>query len=744
MTGAGPGRGPHPVATYRIQVTPDHDLDAVAAEVDDLAGLGISHLYLSPVFEAAPGSTHGYDVTDPTQVRAALGGDPAFDRLVTAVRAAGLGLVVDIVPNHMATATPENPWWWSLLAEGVDGPARGIFDVKGEPVVLPVLGAPLLDELEAGTLVVEQGGDGRWVARYHELVLPIRPDDPDPSGPPAEVLARQHHLPTFWRDGGNYRRFFDIDDLVGVRVEDPEVFDRTHALVADWCRAGTVDGLRVDHVDGLADPEGYLQRLAATCPDAWLLVEKILEHDEALPGSWPVAGTTGYEAAVLLDQVSVDPAGEAAMTATYQELTGDRSTWAETVAEAKAEVLDTLFARELHGLATLGAAATGRDAGAVRPALRALVLGLDRYRTYVPLEGSASDEDRAVLGAAAEQARAGGVDDDVLGALLPHLLGDRGERELAARFQQLTGPVMAKGSEDTASYRYLRMVALNEVGGHPGRIGIELDDFHAWALDATAWPYRLLAGTTHDTKRSESVRSRLTVLSQVPERWREAVDRWQSRLPFDDPAAGYLVWQTMVGAWPIGPDRLWPYLEKATREAKRHTSWLDPDEQYEKSLQDTLASLFDDEDLVADLEAFVDEVAPAGRTVDLGHLLLRCTLPGVPDLYQGSEDELLSLVDPDNRRPVDPALHRASTPRSEVIQAALTARREHPGAFGPDGSYEPLDLGDDVVAFLRGGQVATIVPRFPLSGRPEVNGVELPGAWDDRLVGQPVRLLIAR
>jgi (1->4)-alpha-D-glucan 1-alpha-D-glucosylmutase len=287
-------------------------------------------------------------------------------------------------------------------------------------------------------------------------------------------------------------------------------------------------------------------------------------------------------------------------------------------------------------------------------------------------------------------------------------------------------------------------VALNEVGGDPGQFGTTLDALHEWASAATAWPLRLLAGTTHDTKRSESVRARLLILAQVPDEWRAAVERWTERHPVDDPSAGYLVWQTLVGAWPIGPDRLWPYLEKAVREAKRRTSWLDPDEAYEEDLRTSVERLCADDDRMADVGSFVDRIANAGRTVDLGHLLLRCTLPGVPDLYQGSEDELLTLVDPDNRRPVDPAVHRATTPRSEVIRAALALRREHPDAFGPDGSYEPLDLGDDVVAYVRGGQVATVVPRFPTTGRPDVSGVELPGAWIDRLPGQPVRLLTRR
>jgi (1->4)-alpha-D-glucan 1-alpha-D-glucosylmutase len=635
-----------PVATYRVQVTADHDLDAVAAACDDLAALGVSHVYLSPVFEATPGSTHGYDVTDPTRVRAELGGPDAFDRLVAAARAAGLGLVVDIVPNHMA-AVAENPWWRSLLADGLGGPAGGVFDVEGEPVVLPILGSP---------------------------------DDE----PPGWLPRPGHWKAVWWREGGNYRRFFDIDGLVGVRVEDPAVFERTHSLVLDWCRDGVVDGLRIDHVDGLADPTGYLRRLRAECPDTWLLVEKILAEGEDLPADWPVDGTTGYEAAVLLDQLSLAPAGEAPLTETYRTMTGDRSTWAETVATAKAEVLDTLFRRELDRLVQL--APPGTD-------VRADLLALDRYRSY-----------------------------------------DAGD-EYARRFGQLSGPVMAKGVEDTAMYRYLRLVALNEVGGDPGRWGVDLDELHRRA--ATGRPHSLLAGTTHDTKRSESVRARLLVLAQVPEAWADAVGRWAERHPFADPHAGYLVWQTLVGAWPIDAERLWRYLEKAVREAKRRTSWLDPDEDHEADLRRTVEAIFDDEGLRADVERFVDGIAGPGRVIDLAHLLLRCTLPGVPDLYQGSEDELLTLVDPDNRAAVPADVHRRDTARSRLIRAALRVRGEHPDAF--DGGYEPLDLGRQVVGFVRGGRVAVVAPRFGPTTLPE-----LPGPWDVALDSPGGRLLVRR
>ena len=778
MTAAGgPERGPTPVATYRLQLTAEHDLDAVAGECADLADLGVSHLYLSPVFEATPGSSHGYDVTDPTRVRAELGGPEAFARLVDAARAAGLGLVVDIVPNHQATAVT-NPWWWSLLAEGLEGPAGTVFDVADEPVLVPVLGAPLDEELRAGALEVRRREDGTAVLGYHDRELPVRPDDPDPDDPVAAVVARQHHRPTWWREGGNYRRFFDIDDLVGVRVEDPAVFDRTHALIRAWCEQGVVDGLRVDHVDGLADPGAYLHRLAEACPGTWLLVEKILEGDEELPPTWPVAGTTGYEAATLLDQVSLDPAGEAAMTRTYQDLTGDRSTWAETVATAKAEALDRLFPAELDRLAELGRRATGGrldgsgggDGHDVRTALRALLLAQERYRAYVPLDGPAPPEEAAVLEAAADRAVTAGNGDGApaggrgphrdgdpghgdgaapaaVDLLLPHLLGrtdDPAGRELATRFQQLSGPVMAKGVEDTASYRYLRLVAVNEVGGDPGTFGTSLESFHAWAERATALPHRLLAGTTHDTKRSESVRARLLALAQVPDPWRSAVERWSHRHPFPDPHTGYLAWQTLVGAWPLDGDRLGRYLEKAGREAKRHTSWTDPDQGHEAEVQAAVHGLAADRELLADVASFVATIAPAGRAIDLGHLLLRATLPGVPDLYQGSEDDLLSLVDPDNRRGVDPAVHRADTPRSRLLRATLALRRAEPDAFGPDGGYEPLDRGEDVVAFVRGGRVAVLAPRFPLRGRTDVDDVDLGSGWQEVLEGLPVRLLVRR
>lgn len=704
----GPVRGPAPVATYRVQLTPDHGFAEAAGACAAIAALGVSHLYLSPVLEAVPGSTHGYDVTDPTRVREELGGESGFEALVDAARAAGLGILVDIVPNHLAAAGRANPWWWALLREGVDGPAGAVFDVVGEPIAVPILGGPLEEVLAAGELVVD--GDA---LRYFEHELPLRPDAPA-EGPVAEVVARQHHRPVWWREPPGYRRFFDITSLVGVRVEDPDVFALTHQLPIRWCRSGQVDGLRIDHVDGLADPAGYLERLDAEVPGTWLLVEKILGEGEELPDAWPVGGTTGYEFAGLVDQLLVDPTGEAPMTEGYRELTGDPSTWEETAAEAKAEVAERLFSAELDRLAVL--------AGGFRDELARVVGSLDRYRTYVAPTGPPEAADRAILG---------------LAGLPPELLG---HRELLVRLQQVSGPVMAKGIEDTAMYRYLRLVSLNEVGGHPGTFGITVERFHQWCAAAAARPHRLLAGTTHDTKRSEDVRARLDLLAQVPDRWFDAVGRWRARAAFEDPHLEYLLWQTLVGAWPIDAGRLTAYLHKAAREAALRTSWRDPDERYEAAVGELVERVTGDGELLGDVEAFVEELRPAGRANSLAGALLRCTAPGVPDLYQGSEGEVLTLVDPDNRRPV-PWGRSAGGDKARVITTALGVRRAHPVAFGAGGSYEPLSSAEGVLAYRRGEDVAVAVP-LRMGVRAEAERPS--GRWEDLLAGLPVSLWVRR
>jgi (1->4)-alpha-D-glucan 1-alpha-D-glucosylmutase len=594
-------------ATYRLQLGPGLGFRDARRLVPYLRDLGVSHLYLSPSLQARHGSTHGYDVVDPTRVSEELGGEEELRALCSA----GLGVILDIVPNHMA-ATDESPFWRDPL----------------------------------------------WRAKFFDLD---------------------------WRTG-SHRRFFDVGELAGVRMEDPEVWEVTHAKVVELARAGLVDGVRVDHPDGLANPRRYLERLReAGIRRTW--VEKILEPGERLRCDWPVEGTTGYEFLNEATALFVDPAAEEPLTRLYAEITGDLRPFAAVAHEAKLEQARTTFADEAAQLA----AKLPFDAD-VPAALAALHV----YRTYVdPESGLVAAEDRAAIEAAGLP--------QALARIL--LLEERGHDAFVVRFQQTTPPVHAKGVEDTAFYRWNRFVALNEVGGDPGRFSLSVGDFH----EANgARPSRgLLATTTHDTKRSGDVRARLACIASAPEEWarvvRPRLERWR------DPGEAYFILQTVVGAWPLGPERLEPYLEKALREAKVNSNWLEPDVEWEAGAKAFAASLLGDDEL----GAYAQRLAARAEQVVLGMTLLKLTTPGVPDLYQADELPFLALVDPDNRRPVDWELRRRALaaadppPKLDLIRRALALRARRPLAFA--GAYEPLDAGEDVCAFTRGGEVLVAV-----------------------------------
>jgi (1->4)-alpha-D-glucan 1-alpha-D-glucosylmutase len=608
--------------TYRVQLTPELGFRRVREVVlPYLRDLGVSHLYLSPVLKARRGSTHGYDVVDPTCVSAELGGEEELRALCEAAHAAGLGAILDVVPNHMA-AEKENRLWRD-----------------------PELRERFFD----------------W----------------DPGS-------------------GWYRRFFDVGELAGVRVEDPEVFETTHGKVLELVGDGLVDGLRIDHPDGLANPRGYLDRLRDHGVER-IWVEKILEPGEPLRADWPVQGTTGYEFANDVTALFVDPAGEEPLTELYAELTGERRPFAEVAHEAKLEVARTTFAPEFERLRALYPHDGLEDAAAA----------LHVYRTYVE-PGRVAEEDRKASAVLPEDLRR-----VVLGFEHP---------EFVTRWQQTTGPVMAKGVEDTAFYRWFRLTALNEVGGNPDRFSLAPDDFHAAALERLErHPHTLLASQTHDTKRAGDVRARIGALAGLHEEWAERVRRWHALTGgMDDPSEEYLVWQTLVGAWPIVPGRLELYLEKALREAKRTTNWLEPDETHERRVQDFVRSLYSNQEFLADFEPFAARVAQAGEHASLGALLLRLASPGLPDLYQGDALWSLNLVDPDNRRPVDWATQASvlrepapthRTLKAHLLRRVLHLRMERPEAFA--GEYEPLDLGPDRVGFVRGGAIRVVVPLRP-------------------------------
>jgi (1->4)-alpha-D-glucan 1-alpha-D-glucosylmutase len=645
-------------ATYRLQLTPDFGFAAATRTVPYLKALGISHLYLSPSLQAVAGSTHGYDVVDPTRISRDLGGEDRFRKLSTTAHDAGLGIVLDIVPNHMA-ADDANPWW-------ADEKTRAeVFDY-----------------------------------------------DPE----------------TGW-----YRRFFDVDGLAGVRQEDPSVFERTHAKVFELLEGALVDGLRIDHPDGLADPAGYLDRLRDRgARHVW--VEKILHHGEHLR-DWPVEGTTGYEFLTDVTTAFVDPAGEAPVTAAYQELTGDIRPFAEVAREARLEQATTTFSREVEQLRALGR---------VRGIPEALA-DLPVYRTYIrPGQGGIDDEDRAVIEAA-------GLHPPLARLLLS---GQPRSAEFVTRFQQTSPPVVAKGVEDTALYRSTRLLALNDVGGDPGRFSMTVDQLHEANLERQArFPRAMLAATTHDTKRSADTRARLTALAGQAEAFVEHVTRWyeitESLVDGGAPSAGerWFLFQTLLGTWPITADRLEAYLEKALREAKVTTNWIDPDVGWEQRVQTFARELLVHPGFVADFQPYAEDVARAGEDISVAQTVLRCTVPGLPDTYQGDETWFLGLVDPDNRRPLDWAGRqraldgvRKGRPPSRAnrklhaLHHCLDLRRRRPAPF--EGTYTPLEADPATIAFLRGDAEVLVVVPLRRSRRAQV---EVPsGSWVDALTGVEV------
>ena len=572
------------------------------------------------------------------------------------------------------------------------------------------------------------------------------------------LLERQNFRLAHWRAAARdlgYRRFFDINGLVGLRVEHDHVFRDTHRLVLGWLADGTLDGLRIDHPDGLRDPEAYLDRLRDAGPEAWIIVEKILEPGEALRDSWPVDGTTGYDFLNRVAGLFVDPEGEKALTELYGEFTSESTDWAEVARARKHQVMRETMGSDLNRLTALFLEICERrrryrdyTRHELHEALRDTLACFPVYRTYVRPEPAPVDEDDARrIVEATETARAHRPDLDgelfefLRDLLRRRLVGDL-ETELAMRFQQLSGPVMAKGVEDTAFYTFNRLVALNEVGGDPARFGGSVEEFHQ-ACDDTRelWPRTMLATSTHDTKRSEDVRARLALLSEMPERWSEAVRRWAAlnarhhRGEWPDRNAEYLFYQTLVGAWPIDTARMTEYMAKATHEAKSHTAWTSPNEAYDGALRAFIESAMADLTFTVDVEAFVAPLIAAGRVNSLAQTLLKLTVPGVPDIYQGTELWDLSLVDPDNRRPVDYALRRhllaaleratpaeimarsdEGLPKLWVIRQALRLRRLRPALFGAEGAYRALTAiggrAGHVVAFVRGEGAITVAPRL--------------------------------
>ena len=760
-----------PIATYRIQLTPTFGFAATIAILDHLVGLGVSHVYLSPIAEAVPGSLHGYDVIDHTRVRSDFGGDDGLRALLDAAHAQRLGVIVDHVPNHMSVAEAHlNDRWWEMLRDGPDSDAAQWFDVDWSDgrVIVPKLGDPLDQVIADGGLSIGEGDRGAEL-RYGPLRFPLAAGTELLDA--ATAVERQHYRLQWWREPArNVRRFFTIDDLVAVRAERPavaEVLDTIPVRLADH---PAFAGVRVDHVDGLARPEAYLHGLRNRIGgDRWLLVEKILAVDEALPPSWPVDGTTGYEHIRVTEHTLLDPAAEEPLTTLWTELTGDDRTFAEVEEEARRQVLDEGLRPDLDRLVQLviertGDAATDVVARRWRAAIVELTIGLHRYRTYLPDDAGSVVE----LEIARDRAVAARPDlaDDL--ARLAQLL--RSDAAVAERWQQLTSPVMAKGAEDRAFYRYLRLAALCEVGGAPGRFTLPVEEFHEHQRQVqSTMPTTMLAGTTHDTKRSEGVRARALALAEVADDWAGAVRGWfdehsdlrrRSRL---DAATTLLALETAVTAWPIDTDRLVEYLVKSTRESDLETSWTDPDQVYEEALgrlAEVVAGGLTEVDHAGSTGAALAEilvrVLRPGWARSLATLLVRLTSPGVPDVYQGTVAFTYSLVDPDNRVEPDWDERRTLVERAGVLDGpaawlgdeievakavvvtrTLALRQRRREAFGRSARYLALDTrgahAGQVLAFARadgdGPRVVTIVAMHDVVDWADTAVVVPAGSW---------------
>ena len=809
-----PERGAQPGATYRLQLHADFGFAAVRELLDYFAELGVTHLYLSPITQARSGSTHGYDVVDPTVVSAALGGEEGLRALADAAAERGLGLIADIVPNHMATGE-ENPLWEQVLTEGLTSAAGSFFDIDWRPplptaegkVILPVLGLPYGEALVSGALKLSRV-EGVYRLRYEDHSFPLRAETVDAiaaagggkafSGTPGaaaswrplhELLEAQHYRLVHWRIGDdviNFRRFFTINDLVAVRAEVPEVFERVHGLIIDLVADGVISGLRVDHPDGLRDPERYLQQLRNRT-GVWIVAEKILHPGERLR-DWPVAGTTGYDFCNDVLGLYVDGDALPQMVEVDGRLGGGEP-YARHAVAGKRAVLERGLAADLARVATRLWAVTQqhpevRDVTLdwCSPVLARTLEHFGGYRTSVdPETGAAQPEDRRQVSAAVTRARA--EDPHPPAALWDFveqlLAGDAGSNpaalEVIARFQQLCSAVTAKGTEDTAFYRYRPVLALAEVGGDPGTAGRSAQEFQeANAYRAERHPQALLSTATHDSKRGEDTRLRMAALTEVPDLWRAAVDACEDA-HHDSPLPAQsrqLVYQTAVGIWPLEGDpqdahreRLAEYVVKAEREAALHTTWTDNDEDFEERLRAFARAILDAGSAPEALKTVVRRTSEIAMTSGLAQVVLRTLSPGVPDLYQGTEIWDDALVDPDNRREVPFAARRELLSgladagvddllagrrdgriKLFVLHRALSARAAHPTCVGVGSGYLPLGVGgrwaDHVVGFARvapdgSDALLAVVPRLPGALVGEADAPPLGAVWGDTSLQVP-------
>jgi (1->4)-alpha-D-glucan 1-alpha-D-glucosylmutase len=856
-----------PSSTYRLQLHRGFTFDDAIKAADYLQALGVSHVYCSPYLQAAPGSTHGYDVVDHQRVNDELGGEEGHKRFCQRLKELGLGQVLDIVPNHMALGM-QNQYWWDVLENGQSSRYATWFDIDWRlvamklqnKILIPVLGNQYGHALTAGQILVEHNCE-RFQVRYIDNLFPMAPRSlsillskaaeyakndtmsfiadsfsrlPSPESTDREVATARHRDKTviygllkrlceespeavaaidqavselnvdydaldqllnqqqyrlaYWRMADHelgYRRFFDVNTLIGLRTERAHVFETTHRKTLEWLANGVLDGVRVDHPDGLRDPEQYFKRLRSRAPDAWIVGEKILEPGEFLRERWPIDGTSGYDFLNVCNSLLAYGNGLKELTDVYRDFTSEPLDFGALIHEKKLNVELVALGSEVNRLTSLFVeiCENNRDRRdytreEIRRALREVAACFAVYRTYVvPEREQILSEDRARIDQAVSQAKKRTNDPDpgvldFIGDVLA--LRSRGdlETEFLMRFQQFTSPVMAKGVEDTAFYCFNRMIGLNEVGGAPDCDGLTVAEFHEYCAKMQAThPQTMTTLSTHDTKRADDVRARLAAITEIPGRWKAAVNRWSRAnsqfrtCAYPDRNTEYFLYQTMVGAWPISADRLIAYMEKAMREAKQQTSWTQPNKEFEEALKTFIERILESQAFVTELERFVGRVLEAGRMNSLAQTLLKYTAPGVPDTYQGGELWDLSLVDPDNRRPVDYDLRRemlnelrsgmevdeimrrmnSGMPKLFVTHHALSLRREHPEWFGVDAAYTPLvadgSKSEHLIGFMRGDSVAALVPRWPLrlGGNWAATTVELPaGEWKNVLTRETV------
>ena len=738
-----------PVSTYRLQIRPGFTLQDAAETVPYLKSLGVDWIYLSPILTAEQGSDHGYDVTDPSAIDPDRGGAEGLVAASRAARDAGMGVLVDIVPNHVGVATPaQNPWWWSLLKEGQQSRYAPAFDVDwdfgGGRIRIPVLGS----DADVEALEVKDGE-----LRYYDHRFPLAEGTytagDSTADDPRAVHDRQHYELVGWRRADNelnYRRFFAVNSLAGIRVELPEVFDEAHAEIVRWFRDGLVDGVRIDHPDGLADPEGYLRRLREVTGGSYLLIEKILEPGEVLPAGFDCEGTTGYDALADVDRLFVDPAGQDTLDALDTELRGGTAAdYEEMIRGTKRRITDGILHSEMLRLARLVPAGTGLSAEAAADALSEIIAAFPVYRSYLP-EGAEVLKEACELAVRRRPELA-----DAVGQLLPLLLDASPEpgAELGRRFQQTSGMVMAKGVEDTAFFRYTRLGTLTEVGADPTEFAVDPEEFHhRMARRQAELPLSMTTLSTHDTKRSEDTRARISVLAEMAPQWRAALTRLQELAPLPDGPLANLLWQAIAGAWPADRERLHSYAQKAAREAGNSTDWLDPVAGFEEKLAAAVDAAFDNAEVRAELDSLVELLAPYGAVNSLGAKLVQLTMPGVPDVYQGTEFWDRSLTDPDNRRPFDygarraalaaldagerPASYTEETAKLLVTSRALRLRRDRPELFtGYRAVAATGSAAGHLVGFDRGRAAGTgaltLATRLP-------RGLEQQGGWRETAV----------